>query len=283
MMEEQTQNQLDVANEEVIETKVSLARTLLPPPPPPPSDPFPSSVSLHGHSNPQSEQWKETAPPIIQDLYSSMIHKERDIQAFHIWLRLLDDNLVPNIRGLTVHYHNVPSKNDDYDLIRMSFLANPDKASNRKTKIQVFAFSLSSPSSSPSSSSSSTDINNESTPKGEPIPWDSFLEDVKNQHQIMHAKGELDGDYDCFVVYKQYARLYTLRGAERANIRECWVTFGAEKMQSLGIQTLWTDRDDFGPLFEFKTHYTMIMHLLRAFAWNINIPYVFKSRKYSRV
>ncbi|OKL62358.1 hypothetical protein UA08_03056 [Talaromyces atroroseus] len=219
-------------------------------------------------------------PPIIQDLYTSMIHKHRDIQAFHLWLRLLEDNLVPNIRGLTVHYRTVPSTSDDYDLVRISFHANPEKAHNRKTQIQILAFSL--PSTSPSSSSgasfSSTDRYNESPPKGYPIPWDSFLEDVENQHRIMHSKGELDGDYDCFVVFKQYARLYALRGVEHANIRECWVSFGAEKMQSQGIQPLWTDRDDFGPLFEFKTHYTMIMHLLRAFAWNINIPYVFRSR-----
>lgn len=202
----------------------------------------------------------------------------RDIQAFHMWLRLLESNLTPNTRGLTVHYQTVSSKNDSYNLIRISFHANPDMASNRKTQIQILAFSL-------SSSSNRLDGNDDGGDAGQPtrkretIPWDPFLEDLKNQHRIMHTKGQLDGDYDCFVAYKQYARLYTLRGAEHPSIRECWVRFGAEKMQSLGIQPLWSDPDDSGPLFEFKTHYTMIMHLVRAFAQNVNIPYAFRLRQ----
>ncbi|EED15584.1 hypothetical protein TSTA_050240 [Talaromyces stipitatus ATCC 10500] len=220
-------------------------------------------------------EWGETAPPLIQDLYRFMIHKERAIHAFHLWLRLLEHNLMPNVRDSSVHYHTVHSLNDDYNLVRISLNANPDKSLNRKMRIQVLAFSLASSASKNAGvltpdGDESEDPDERKTTK---IPWNLFLRDLRNQHISMHEYGDpmMIGDYDCFIAYKQYARLYTVQqqytNPEAPIIKECWVNFG--------LPPLWKDSNDQGPLLEFKTHFALICQLLRAFAWNINIPYVY--------
>ena len=96
----------------------------------------------------------------------------------------------------------------------------------------------------------------------------------------MHGNNLLlgDGDYDCFIAYRQYARLYSVQAhpdPECPVIRECWLNFGAEMAQEFGLQPLWKDSGDKGPVLEIKTHYGLICQLLRAFAWNVNIPYVY--------
>lgn len=174
---------------------------------------------------------------------------------------MLDYNLAPNVRGMSIEYQSADCTHEDYSLVRLSFRANDDSM-NRKTQIQILAFD--------DASKSDPDPEN-----SERVPWDVFLKELENQHEIMYQRGELDGDYDCFVAYRQYSRLYTLHGAERPNLRQCWMRFTEETMRLNHIQPLATDPHDSGPLFEFKVHYTLTKHLLRAFAGNVNIPYLY--------
>jgi hypothetical protein len=150
-------------------------------------------------------------------------------------------------------------------------------------RVQVLAFSLASPKSSmtttTSSSSTSCDGGGEQEEGRKKIPWPLFLRDLRHQHDLMRDKNDLIGNYDCFIAYKQYARLYTVQShtdPECPIIKECWVNFGAEMAQTCGLQPLWKDSNDRGPVWEFKTHFELICQLLRAFAWNVNIPYVYR-------
>ncbi|PCG90811.1 Hypothetical protein PENO1_097200 [Penicillium occitanis (nom. inval.)] len=220
-------------------------------------------------------QWKQTSPPIIQDLYRTLLHKQRStIQSFHLWLRLLEHNLMPNARDLTVHYHTVPSLHPEYDLVRIWLNANPDNGLNWKMRVfQILVFSLAA-----APSSSTTSSEKASSEEQQKIPWNLFLRDLKHQHELMHDNALLlsDGDYDCFIAYKQYARLYSVQShpdPECPIIKECWLNFGAEMAQQFGLQPLWKDSNDKGPVWEIKTHWGLICQLLRAFAWNVDIPY----------
>jgi hypothetical protein len=219
------------------------------------------------------KQWKQTSPQIIQDLYRSLLHKQRStVHAFHLWLRLLEHNLMPNARELTVHYHTVPSLHSEYDLVRIWLNANPDRGLNRKMRVQILVFS-SATSSTTSKTSGASSCGDEKK-----IHWPLFLRDLRHQHDLMLDKKDLLGDYDCFIAYKQYARLYTVQShadPECPIIKECWVNFGPEMAQQFGLQPLWKDSSDKGPVWEFKTHFGLICQLLRAFAWNINIPYIY--------
>lgn len=225
------------------------------------------------------KQWKQTSPQIIQELYRSLLHKQRStIQPFHLWLRLLEHNLVPNARDLTVHYHTVPSLHPEYDLVRIWLNANPDKGLNRKMRVQILAYSSSAAAS--ASSSSPTSSSAASGNEKKEIPWNLFLRDLRHQHDLMRDKSLLlgDGDYDCFIAYKQYARLYTVQShadPECPIIKECWLNFGSEMAQQFGLQPLWKDSNDKGPVWEIKTHFGLICQFLRAFAWNVNIPYIY--------
>ncbi|KUL86955.1 hypothetical protein ZTR_05682 [Talaromyces verruculosus] len=218
---------------------------------------------------------------MIQDLYRCLLHKQRStIQSFHLWLRLLEHNLMPNARDLTVHYHTVPSLHPEYDLVRIWLNANPDKGLNRKMRVQILAFSLAATPSSSSSSTNTTSSEGGTGTEEKKIPWNLFLKDLKHQHELMHDNALLlgDGDYDCFIAYKRYARLYSVQShpdPECPIIKECWLNFGAEMAQQFGLQPLWKDSNDKGPVWEIKTHWGLICQLLRAFAWNVNIPYVY--------
>jgi hypothetical protein len=173
---------------------------------------------------------------------------------------MLDCNLTPNVRGVSIEYQSIDCAHEEYSLVRLSFRANDDSM-NRKTQIQILAFD----------DASKSDPDKDSNK----VSWDVFLKELEAHHQIMYQRGELDGDYDCFVAYRQFSRLYTLHGAEQPNLRQCWVRFTEERMRLNHIQPLATDPYDSGPLFEFRVHYTLIKHLLRAFAANINIPYMY--------
>lgn len=218
---------------------------------------------------------------MIHDLYRTLLHKQRStIQSFHLWLRLLEHSLMPNARDLTVHYHTVPSLHPEYDLVRIWLNANPDKGLNRKMRVQILVFSLAVTFSSSSSSTNTTSSEGGTGTDEKKIPWNLFLKDLKHQHELIHDNALLlgDGDYDCFIAYKQYARLYSVqshRDPECPIIKECWLNFGAEMAQQFGLQPLWKDSNDKGPVWEIKTHWGLICQLLRAFAWNVNIPYVY--------
>lgn len=152
--------------------------------------------------------------------------------------------------------------------MRIWLNANPDRGLNRKMRIQILAFSA-------------ADALPKSSGNEEGILWDLFLRDLQHQHEQMHDNGLLlgDGDYDCFIAYKQYARLYTVQSRadpECPIIKECWLNFGSEMTQQFGLQPLWKDSGDKGPVWEIKTHFGLICQLLRAFAWNVNIPYVYE-------
>lgn len=142
---------------------------------------------------------------------------------------------MPNVRELTVHYHTVPSLHTEYDLVRIWLNANPDRGLNRKMRVQILAFALASA----SSSSGASDGGDEKK-----IPWNLFLRDMRHQHDLIHDKHDLIGDYDCFIVYKQYARLYTIQSygnPECPVIKECWINFGADMVQQFGLQPLWKE------------------------------------------
>lgn len=182
---------------------------------------------------------------------------------------------MPNARDLTVHYHTVISLQPEYDLVRIWLNANPDKGLNRKMRVQILAFSAAPASAAPALASSDEKKNEEKD-----IPWNLLLRDLRNQHDIMRDKNLLlgDGDYDCFIAYKQYARLYSVQShadPECPLIKECWINFGSEMTQQFSLQPLWKDSNDKGPVWEIKTHFGVICQLLRAFAWNVNIPYVY--------
>ncbi|KAH8705947.1 hypothetical protein BGW36DRAFT_422474 [Talaromyces proteolyticus] len=225
--------------------------------------PFETTHALGGLNNdvnqaclsPTAEDWKNS-PVLIQSLYDLLFKGTRDVHAFHLWLYMLDENLTPNARDLTIDYGTIECINNDFGLTRVSIRSNEDSALNRKTQIHVLAF---------------TSYSNDYSSK---VPWDIFLKELEHLHITMHRNGEIDGDYDCFLAYKQLARLYTLHGQEQPNTRQCWVPFSDDAMRRYSIQPLLKDPHDEGPVFEFKTHYTLITRLLRAFAGNVNIPYV---------
>ncbi|CRG89023.1 hypothetical protein PISL3812_06058 [Talaromyces islandicus] len=223
---------------------------------------YDDGVPYHGNLAPDAQkvvedEWKSSSR-LLQELYRLILNEERGVQTFHVWLQMLDYNLTPNMRDLSIEYQSADCTHDDYSLTRISFRANADSM-NRKIQIQILAFD---------------DALNHDLDHHNKVPWDIFLKELETQHETMYKRGEIEGDYDCFVAYRQYARLYTLHGAETPNLRQVWVRFTEEKMRLNHIQPLATDPHDSGPLFEFKVHYTLIKHLLRAFAWNINIPYM---------
>jgi hypothetical protein len=193
-------------------------------------------------------------------MYEMLVAQQDDIRTFHLWLQLVDLNLTPNEHGTVLTYHNVESIHKGWELMLMSLdpiLENPPRPPMGKTKFLVLAYS----------SEKRVDLD-------DAVPWGSLLEDLLKQHQIMWDAGEIQGDYDAIIACDRFARLYTLRGAEDPNLCHCWMRFTEQKQHDLGLQPLWVDRHDKGPLLEFQEHHSLLGFLLRAFAWDTTIPYV---------